>query len=99
MSRLTMMTTSEKATQKSITLPLRAPHQLLEDHVIGDAGAVGPERMARLPLGYQSRKLLPDGLDEVRSERGHEHPPSSGSLGILCPLSIEGRSLSTQAQS
>src|SRR5215203_4137288 len=55
-------------------------HQLLEDHPVGDARAVAPERMARLPLRYQGRKLLPDGLDEVRWERGHGHPPSSGSL-------------------
>lgn len=36
--------------------------------------------MARLPLRYQGRKLLADGLDEVRWERGHGYPPSSGSL-------------------
>src|SRR5215210_3731485 len=55
-------------------------HQLLEDHVIGDAGTVTTERMVDLPLRQQGGKLLPDGLDEVRWERGHGHPPSSGSV-------------------
>src|SRR5215208_178389 len=36
--------------------------------------------MVGLPLRYEGRKLLPDRLDEVRWERGHRHPPSSGSL-------------------
>ena len=55
-------------------------HQLLEDHPVGDARAEAPEQMGRLSVRYQGRKLLEDGLDEVRWERGHEHPPSSGSL-------------------
>ena len=45
--------------------------QLLEDHPVGDAGAVAPERVARQPLRYQGRELLPDGLDEVRWDGGH----------------------------
>src|SRR5215216_8117707 len=36
--------------------------------------------MAHFSFGQQGFKLVPDGLDEVRWERGHGHPPSSGSL-------------------
>ena len=36
--------------------------------------------MVDLPFGQQGRKLLEDGLDEVRWKRGHRRTPSSGSL-------------------
>jgi hypothetical protein len=62
-------------------------HKLLEDHSVGYAGAVASERMARLPLRQQGRKVLPYGFNEVRWERGHGNPPSSGSL--VTPQMIE----------
>ena len=55
-------------------------HQLLEDHPVGDAGAVATQRVAHVPFGEQGGKLLPDGLDEVRWDGGHGNAPSSGSL-------------------
>src|SRR5215211_6855163 len=36
--------------------------------------------MIHFPFGQQGRKLLPDGLDEVRWERGHRRTPSLGSF-------------------
>lgn len=47
---------------------------------VGDAGAVTTERMVRLLFRQQGHELFPDGLGDVWWERGHEYPPSSGSL-------------------
>jgi len=46
-------------------------NQLLEDDPLGDARTVASERMVGAVLGKEGRKLLPDGLDEVRFECGH----------------------------
>src|SRR5215204_5369423 len=43
--------------------------------------------MSHLPFGQQGAELLPDGLDDVRWERGHKPSPSSGSL--VTPRMIE----------
>src|SRR5829696_7294251 len=46
-------------------------HQLLEDDPLWDARTVASERVVGAMLGKEGRKLLPDGLDEVRFECGH----------------------------
>ncbi len=46
-------------------------NQLLEDDPVGDTSPVATERMVSFVLGQQGFKLLEDGLDDVRWERGH----------------------------
>ena len=54
--------------------------ELLEDHSIGYARPMTAEGMIGSRSRQQRRELLPDGLDDVCRDGGHERVPSSGSF-------------------
>ena len=70
MSLLTMMTTSEKAIQKSMTGPRRSVHQ--SSFVWALCQEFARSRTQRfVAYSVECDKLLPEGLDDVWWERGH----------------------------